>query len=118
MALVMDWSEPITKEFLEKMVEGGSARIQVYEDWRMAMVPAGMARKQRIRAMEKTAADKGLTDATRRQAWNEAGKLKAVEKQAARNRHKLINGPGGLAEAAKIVSREVETGPQRGGRVD
>lgn len=116
MAIIKDldkggFDTPLTQTDLEHLLSG-----QI--DFKVKMVPAGMARKQRIRAMEKTAADKGLTDATRRQAWNEAGKLKAVEKQAARNRHKLINGPGGLAETAKIVSREVEKWQKRGGRDD
>ncbi len=58
----------------------------------VAIIPAVMSRQQRIKALEQTAGDRGLTDEVRHKAWDDAGKLKAAHKEAAVRRRESIEG--------------------------
>lgn len=76
----------------------------------VAMIPAGMARKHRIKALETTAADPNQSEAQRHRAWDDAGKLKALHKEEAERRRELLRN---LAE--KVV---VDMAHNKGGSHD
>lgn len=78
---------------------------------RAAMIPAGMARKHRIKALETTAADPNQSEAQRHRAWDDAGKLKALHKEEAERRREIIEG-------GKLAAKAIMGWQEQGGSHD